>query len=213
LNGCKLRDSRESARQLPLRSPWRCRFGLRIAPPRPSLGESGFTLMELMVVSTLFLILIGIAVPQYKSLTLQLRASSVAAQLAGDISFARVMSLRTATPYYISITPATGVSYKVQRSAAPPALVPATDPAVRTIALSTTMPGVLFSLNGLTADPYGAGVAQATPTTTLSFSSRGLPSISGTFFVSSNDTRNTYAVTVTGAGRVRIWRRIGSTWR
>jgi len=188
------------------RSPWRSRS---LAPG----GQAGFTLMELMVVTSLMLILIGIAVPQYKSLTLQLRTSAVATQIASDLNYARVMSLRTATPHYISVTPSTGVVYKVQRSAAPPAIAPATDPAVRNISLGTTMSGVSFSLNGATADPYGNPVATATPAGSFAFNSRGLPLTTGTFFVASSDNANSYAVTVTGSGRVRIWRKSGSTWQ
>src|SRR5262249_48436338 len=149
-----------------------------------------FTLIELMVVTSMFFILIGIAVPQYKALTLQLRTSSVATQLAGDINFARVMSLRTATPHYISVTAATGVAYKVQRSNAPPAIVPASDPTVRTVTLTNTMPGVSFSLNGATTDPYGNAVTGATPTGALAFDARGIPTSSGTYFIKSSDNAN-----------------------
>ena len=99
------------------------------------------------------------------------------------------------------------------RAAAPPAIAPATDPVLRTINMTTSVPGVVFSLNGGSQDPYGGTVTTPTPASPLVFNARGLPNAAGSFFLASIDGANTFAVSVTGAGRTRIWRKSGGGWR
>ena len=81
------------------------------------------------------------------------------------------------------------------------------------VTLTNSMPGVSFSLNGATTDPYGNAVTGATPTGALGFDARGIPLTAGTYFIASSDSKNSYAVTVTGAGRVRIWSKVAGAWR
>jgi Tfp pilus assembly protein FimT len=168
--------------------------------------------MEVLVVTSFIAILAGIAVPQYAALSMQMRTSAVTTQLTGDLNFARVMSQRTGTPHYIAVVPGSAVVYKIQRSAAPPVIAPSTDPVLRNVNQAAKMPNVGFSLNGATVDPYGNAVAAAAPNT-LAFNARGLPAGTGSFFVTSTDGRNAYSITVTGAGRVRVWKKVGGSWR
>ena len=98
------------------------------------------------------------------------------------------------------------------KAANPAAIQPASDPVVRNSLLGARIKGVRFTLNGATADPYGGAVSAATPGRVV-FDARGLPSTSGAFFLASDDGKVARAVSVTGAGRVRVWSRIGSTWQ
>lgn len=180
--------------------------------PRP-LAQDGWTLMETMVVTSIIAILSAIAIPQFSALSVQMRTSNAANELLGDVEYARTMSQRTGTPYYITVTGGSGVNYKVQRAANPAAIAPGTDPTVRTVTLGTTMPNVLFAQNGTAVDCFGTSRGGATPGTQLVFNSRGLPNASSAYFVGSQDGKNTYVVSVTGAGRARLCHRVGGAWR
>jgi prepilin-type N-terminal cleavage/methylation domain-containing protein len=181
---------------------------------RPGLlAQDGWTLMETMVVTSIIAILSAIAIPQFSALSLQMRTNAAANELLSDVEYARTMSQRTGTPYYINVTGGTGVNYKVQRAANPAAPAPTTDPAVRTVTLGTKLPNVVFALNGTATDCYGSSRTGATPSTQLVFNSRGLPNAASAYFVGSQDGKNTYVVTVSGAGRARVCRRIGGAWR
>jgi prepilin-type N-terminal cleavage/methylation domain-containing protein len=181
---------------------------------RPGLlAQDGWTLMETMVVTTIIAILSAIAIPQFSALSTQMRTNAAANELLGDVEYARTMSQRTGYPYYINVTAGAGVNYKVQRATNPAAIAPATDPTVRTITLGTKLPNVVFAQNGATTDCFGGGASTATPSTQLVFNSRGLPNAAAAYFVGSQDGKNTYVVSVTGAGRARMCRRIGGGWR
>jgi len=183
-------------------------------PNRPDVRrEAGWTLLELMVVCGLFSILGAIAVPQYGALAMQMRVSTASTQILSDLSWAREMSMRTGVPHYVDVdSTRSGVNYRVKRTAVPGVVQAATDPVVRTSLLGNRLAGVGFSLNGATADPYGGTVSGATPGRVV-FDARGLPSASGAFFVASDDGRVSKAISITGAGRVRVWTRSSGGWK
>ena len=180
---------------------------------RRLLAQDGWTLMETMVVTSIIAILSAIAIPQFSALSVQMQTGSAANELLGDVEYARTMSQRTGTPYYITVTGGSGVNYKVQRAVSPLAIAPGTDPTVRTVTLGTKMPRVAFAQNGVAVDCFGSSRGTATPSTQLVFNTRGLPSASSAYFVGSDDGKNTYVVSVTGAGRARLCRRVGAGWR
>jgi len=183
-----------------MRCAWRC--------PRVA-GEDGWTLMETMVVTSIIAILTGIAVPQFAAIGTQMRTNTGANQVLTDIEYARVMAQRTGVAHYIETTGGTGVNYRVMRVAVPPEAGPQV---VRTSSLGSKLPGVVFAQNGSTTDCFGTTATQATPTALLSFNARGLPSAATSYFVGSNDGTNSYVVSVSGAGRVRLCRNVGGTW-
>lgn len=175
-------------------------------------GEAGWTLLEMMVVCGLFSVLGAIAVPQYSALAMQMRVSTASTQLLSDLSWAREMAMRTGIPHYVDVDSArAGVNYRVKRTATP-GVVAASDPVVRSSLLGERLGGVAFSLNGATADPYGGAVSAATPGRVL-FDARGLASAAGAFFLASQDGLVAKAISVTGAGRVRVWTRSGGGWK
>lgn len=169
--------------------------------------------METMVVTSIVAILSAIAIPQFSALSIQLQTGAAATELLQDVDYARTMSQRTGTPYYITVTGGSGVNYKVQRAANPAAIEPGSDPTVRTITLGTKMPHVAFAQNTVAVDCFGGTASAATPSTQLVFNARGLPNAAASYFVGSDDGKNTYVVSVTGAGRARLCRRVGGGWR
>jgi len=177
------------------------------------LGQAGWTLMETMVVTSIVAILSAIAIPQFNALSLQLQTGAAATELLQDLDYARTMSQRTGTAHYITVTGGAGVNYKVQRAVNPGAIAPGSDPTVRTVTLGTKMPHVVFAQNGVAVDCFGGSAGTATPSTQLVFNSRGLPAAAASYFVGSDDGKNTYVLSVTGAGRARLCRRVGAGWR
>jgi len=169
--------------------------------------------METMVVTSIIAILSAMAIPQWNAVSTQMRTSAAATELLGDVQFARVMSQRTGVPYYINVTAGSGVQYKVQRAENWPAIDPANDDPVRTVDLSARMPDVVFSQSGVGVDCFGGSASSATPSGQLVFNTRGLPNGAMSYFISSEDGANVYAVTVTGAGKARVCHRVGGGWQ
>lgn len=165
-----------------------------------------------MVVTGMIVALAGIAVPQFSGISRQMRTQAAAAQIMNDVNWARNMSLRTGVPHYLNVTGDPAIKYDVLRSADPPNTVPGDDTKVREIDLSTRMPDVNFDLNGVTLDPYGGTVTTATPGR-LVFNSRGLPTAAAAFFVTADGGETAYAISITGAGRARLWRRGDGAWK
>lgn len=174
--------------------------------------QSGWTLAELMIVTGIIVTFAGIAIPQYSALAGQMRTQAAAAQVLRDVNWARAMTQRTGVPHYLNVTGDPAMIYDVRRSASPPAIAPTTDPLLRRIDLTDKMPNVDFDLNGATLAPYGGSVTNATPGQ-LVFDTRGLPLTPAAFFVASADGKTQYAISVTGAGRTRLWRRADGEWK
>ena len=94
-------------------------------------GEGGWSLMEVMVATSMILILAGIAVPQYSQIARQMRASAAASELLGNLAYARAQSIRTGVRHYVSTSEEEGVFYRVQRVGASNMIVPEEDPVLR----------------------------------------------------------------------------------
>ena len=169
--------------------------------------------METMVVTSLIAILSAIAIPQFNALSTQMRTNAAATELLGDVQYARIMAQRTGVPHYVRPTGGGGVNYTVQRALNPPAINPGADPVVRTVTLGAKMPEVAFTQNGIGVDCFNTTATGPTPTGQLVFNTRGLPNAATSFFVGSQDGKNTYVVAVTGAGKARVCRRVGGGWK
>lgn len=212
---CRRHSSGGRGLDLRRRRGERCAESVRVAVgARGRLAdEGGWTLAELMVVTGIVVALAGIAVPQYSVLATQMRTQAASAQVLSDINYARMMSLRTGVPHYVVVTGDPDITYEVRRSANPPVIAGGEpDPVLRSIDLTDGMPGVNFDLSGASLDPYGGTVTTATPGQ-LVFGSRGLPTAPAAFFVANDDGTTAFAVSITGAGRTRLWRRANGGWK
>ncbi len=176
-------------------------------------GEGGWSLMEVLVATSMILILAGIAVPQYSQIARQMRASAAASELLGNLAYARAQSIRTGVRHYVSTSGDAGVSYRVQRVGASNAILPDQDAVLRSIDHRDSMPGVEFDLNGAQTGPYGNVVAAAAPEEPIVFTARGMPVNTGAYYVRTSEGSVAFAVSVTGAGRARLWRQTDGGWQ
>jgi type IV fimbrial biogenesis protein FimT len=71
--------------------------------------QTGFTLTEMMVVTAIVAILLGIAIPSYKFLTTSYRLSGEANNLSGDLQFARAEAIKEGNYATVCVS-ANGVS-------------------------------------------------------------------------------------------------------
>ena len=83
-------------------------------------SSSGFTLMELLVVISIAMILMGIAVPSFLSWLPTLRLSSAARQVATDLQLARMKAISQNTSFQVSFASTTYVLQKCSPSCASP---------------------------------------------------------------------------------------------
>lgn len=174
--------------------------------------QGGWTLMEALVVCGMITVLAGVAVPQYAAMAQHMRTGAAASQLLGDLAYARSMSQRTGAFHYLEATAGSSVTYQVKRCAGTPCPAGG-DPALRTVTLGDQMPGVGFSRAGAATDPYGAPVNTSIPAVPTVFNPRGLPVAGGSYFIASQDGVASYAVSVNGSGRVRMWKRRNGSWQ
>jgi prepilin-type N-terminal cleavage/methylation domain-containing protein len=174
----------------------------------------GFNTLELAIVLAVISVLLAIAVPQVMSAIYMAQVRGAAIDLSGLIQQARIMAERqnTTLPVYAGTveTNATGAFIGVSGAA-----WASVDPDVpyangATNAAASSAPSALNP--GFTAEAAG---------TVLYFSPRGLPvKSSGLTYVASNgvifyvtDTHNDWcAVSVSGAGRSKVWTWSGSAW-
>jgi type IV fimbrial biogenesis protein FimT len=74
-------------------------------PATACKAAAGFNLVELMVVTTIAAILMGIAIPSYRYVTNSSRVSSEINELLGDMMLARAEAIRNGEP--VSVCPST----------------------------------------------------------------------------------------------------------
>jgi len=177
-------------------------------------GQSGFSMVELLVVISITAILTAIAIPQVFNMVYASRIRGAANGLAGLVQQGRMLA-------------------EQQNKTIP----------VLTGNIGTNAPGAFIGVNGTTwqsGDPsvgYAASISNASasnvPTalspgftaepagTTLYFNWRGAPVTSsgaymspkGVIFYLSDTHNNWAAVSVSSAGRAKVWMLSGTSWR
>ena len=174
--------------------------------------EHGFSVIELVTVATIIVILVAIAVPQMLGAIYSWRINGAASDLAGLIQQARILSEKqnTTTPIYTGAVETNAQGAFIGTSGTSWATGEPDVPYAANVTNGTAANAPSTLSPGFTPEPAG---------TTLYFSGRGLPvKASGATYVPSNgvifyltDIHGDWAaVSVTGAGRTKVWRYTGA---
>lgn len=169
-------------------------------------SDVGLTLIEVLVACSLLGIVSTIAATNFTAMRPAFETRGAALLIAGDLNQARMAAIQEARVY--EYVPIAG-GYRIQRD----------DGAggretVKQRVLGTEYPHVAFGHTGITQDPYTAAIGAAAPAATITFHSNGTVQNPASVYLEANvgSTLSQHAVTLSGAGRVRVWKRGTSGW-
>ena len=191
--------------------------------PMTKRHESGFSVIELVIVLAIFLIVAALGVPSIRQAVDSYRLNASARDVASLLQQARMAAVQANQPYYVTIDAVNNKVVAVPASRFGPPLAPlASDP--------TTMLAGSVAFNAAppsTATLDAAVVAGPTVNGLIGFNGRGMPCVQTVspwvcsaavptafeWFMQSNVTQGWVAVTVTPSGRIKSWRlNSSSTW-
>jgi hypothetical protein len=86
---------------------------------------------------------------------------------------------------------------------------------VKEVAIAADYPHVAYGHSGLGEDPYGNAIAGSMPGAPIIFHSNGTVQNAAGVFVETptSDGVAQHAITVSAAGRIRVWRYDGENWK
>lgn len=185
--------------------------------------QAGFSLIELIVVITIILVVSAIAVPTLINTVADVRLRSSASTLQGQLQLLRMRAVNDNKPYKLKMATQGGTLMAYldldggdDYDTTEPAVGLAKDVSVATSG-APTMPSTTLNTAGW--------INPATAATALWFNARGIP-CDGVgacnapkgyiYFLSQSRNVGTTAwaaVSVTPAGRIKVWRWTGSAWQ
>ncbi len=176
-------------------------------PDRKTLPKNaGLTLVEVLTAVSLLGILTAVAATNFTAMAPSFRTRGAALAVAGDLNQARMAAIKEARVY--EYVPISG-GYQIRRD----------DRAggrelVKQVVIGDEYPHVAFGHTGIDEDPYEAAIASAAPTATITFHSNGtVQNAAGVFLEApSSDGPVQRAVTMSAAGRVRVWKHTEEGW-
>jgi prepilin-type N-terminal cleavage/methylation domain-containing protein len=191
--------------------------------------ESGFSLVELVIVVAISLIVTAMAAPSVRQVLDNYRLNASGHDVASVLQQARMAAVQSNQPYYVQFNvgaPPNIVTALPASRFNPPTVAPG-DPTAVTAGNVAFQPPAAAGLNTLTLDTAVGGPPPALQINGLiGFSARGIPCVQGAspwvctaagvgfeWFVQSSSTGAWEAITVTPAGRIRSWRLTGQTWQ
>jgi prepilin-type N-terminal cleavage/methylation domain-containing protein len=167
--------------------------------------DAGLTLIEVLTAVSLIGIVTAMAASSFTAMMPGFRARGAALLIAGDLSQARMSAIKEGRVY--EYFPISG-GYRIRFDNGLGGWT-----VLKEVVIANEYPHVVFGNPGV-PDPYGSPIASAAPTTAITFHSNGtVQNPAGVFIqAGSGDHIVQNAVTLSGAGRVRIWRFGESTW-
>jgi prepilin-type N-terminal cleavage/methylation domain-containing protein len=165
--------------------------------------EAGLTLIEVLTAVSLIGIVTAVAATNFTSMVPSFRVRGAALRIAGDINQARMAAIKEGR--YYEYFPISG-GYRIRRDNRAGGVE-----VVKEVVVGNEFPHVAFGKTGVTTDPYGLNVSAspAAPAATITFDSNGtVRNAAGVYLqVPEGDGLAQQAVTLSAAGRVRVWRR------
>ena len=170
-------------------------------------GTSGFSFPEVMTVVALIGIIGGFAVSNFRVFTPAYSVRGAALDVAGNMSIARLSAVKESRIY--QFVPLAG-GYQIRA-----AKTGGGWDNLRTVTITNEFPHVEFGYTGITQDPYGVNIAAAVPGAPMTFHSNGTVQNPGGLFIQApmDSGLSHQAVTVTAAGRIRVWKHTGTKWQ
>lgn len=169
--------------------------------------DAGLTLVEVLTAVSLLGIVTAVAATNFTAMAPAFRTRGAALAIAGDLNQARMAAIKEARVY--EYFPISG-GYQIRRDDG----VGGRE-LVKQRVIGTEYPHVVFGHTGISEDPYAGAIASSVPTAAITFHSNGtVQNAAGVFLEApSSDGLVQQAVTMSAAGRVRVWRHTEDGWR
>lgn len=174
--------------------------------PRKLPRNAGLTLIEVLTAISLMGIVTAVAATNFTAMMPGFRTRGAALLVAGDLNQARMLAIKEGRIY--QYFPLAG-GYRIRRDNGAGGWV-----TLKEVLINNTYPHVNFGHSGITDDPYAIAIGSSAPTGPIAFQSDGtVQNPAGVFLESaSGDEYVQHAVTLSAAGRVRVWKYGGSAW-
>jgi prepilin-type N-terminal cleavage/methylation domain-containing protein len=169
--------------------------------------NAGFTLVEVLAAIGLMGIVLAVAATNFSAMRPSLITRGAALAVAGDMNQARMAAVKEGRVY--EYFPISG-GYRIRRDDGAGGRV-----VVKQVVIGTQYPNVTFGHTGIPNDPYAVAIGSSSPGATITFHSDGtVQNPAGVFLqASTSDGPVQQAVTLSAAGRVRVWKYSGATWK
>jgi prepilin-type N-terminal cleavage/methylation domain-containing protein len=178
------------------------------------LGQTGFSMIELLVVMFIFAVLLAIAAPSFIGQRPRQDLKRLSREIVSDMQFAKVSAIKRSATWAIQFYPATS-EYKVLSDDGVDGSWGTSDDTVfKTVSLSN-YPGITFAIPG----GYGTVDTETNPGDGVSFANNRVlfnsngTSLIGTVYIS-NSRNDAFAIRIkTVAGGIKTWRNFNSGWQ
>jgi prepilin-type N-terminal cleavage/methylation domain-containing protein len=174
---------------------------------KTSPWNAGLTLVEVLTAVSLLGIMTAVAATNFTAMRPTFETRGAALLIAGDLNQARMSAVKEGRVY--DYLPTSG-GYQIRRD----------DGAggrevMKTRVLANEYPHVSFGHGTAPSDPYAAAIDSNAPTATITFHSNGtVQNAAGVFLQAEmGDETVVQAVTLSAAGRVRVWKYGTGGWR
>jgi type IV fimbrial biogenesis protein FimT len=171
-------------------------------------GNAGLTLIEVLTVVSMIGVLTAIAATNFTSMVPSFRVRGAALRVAGDINQARMAAIKEGR--YYEYFPVSG-GYRIRRDNRAGGVE-----VVKEVIIDNEFPHVIFGKTGITSDPYAVDVSAspASPAATITFDSNGTVRNASGVFLQIAETHGLaqQVITLSAAGRVRVWRKTATGW-
>jgi Tfp pilus assembly protein FimT len=152
-------------------------------------------------------VVMAVAATNFNAMRPSFETRGAALLVAGDLNQARMSAVKESRIY--EFFPISG-GYRIRRDDGAGGRV-----VVKEVVLATAYPHVTFGHSGVSgSDPYGAALGSSLPGGTITFDSNGTVQNAASVYVESGtgDEHAQRVVTLSAAGRVRVWKYGGGTW-